>query len=89
MAKTISTQDLVNELENAIKQSKELLRVQNKLAESIKESAKELKDGFGNVSKDNTKELAKFNKLLEQTNKLAQAEEKNNQERIKNRAAIN
>ncbi len=83
MAKQQSTKQLVDQLEEAVKTSKELLKYYNDLSKLITESAKQLKDGFGALDKNTTKGLADFNKLLAQTNKLLTEEEKNNQEKEK------
>ena len=83
MTKKHSTQQLVNELDKAVEESKKLLKVQNDLSKVIEQTAKNLKDGFDSIDKSKTQDLAKFNKLLADTNKLLQAEEKNNQEKAK------
>ncbi len=83
MAKQQSTQALVDQLEEAVKTSKILIKQYNDLSNLITESAKQLKEGFGSINKGVTKGLADFNKLLAQTNKLTKEEEKNNQEKEK------
>jgi len=83
MAKQQSTQKLVNELEKAVEESKRLLKIQRDLSVVIEQTAQELKDGFSVIDKSKTKDLATFNKLLQNTNKLLQQEEKNNQEKAK------
>ena len=88
MAKQQSTQQLVNELDKAVEESKKLLKVQNDLSKVIEQTAKDLKTGFSNIDKSKTQDLAKFNKLLLETNKLLQAEEKNNQDKAKTEKAL-
>ena len=83
MAKQQSTKELVDQLEVAVKTSKELLKYYNDLSALITESAKQLKEGFGALDKKTTKGLSDFNKLLAQTNKLTTEQEKNNQEKEK------
>ena len=80
MAKQESTQRLVNELEEAVKTSKDLLKVMNNTNDVIVDMAKSLKEGFSTIDKNTSKGLLQFNKALKETNALTKDQEKLNQE---------
>ena len=72
MAKELSTQDLVNELEKAVKESKEFVKVLSKALGVTEDIAKTFKDSFGKIDTSSSKGLAEFNKLIKQTNELTE-----------------
>jgi hypothetical protein len=70
MAKPQSTQKIVNQLEEAVKTSEELLLVMKKTNIVIEDTAKVLKKGFEGLDKSTSKGLSEFNKLLKEANDL-------------------
>ena len=88
MAKEISTKALVNELEKAVEESKELLKVFKKTEEVTTDIAKELEKAFKGIDSKTSKGIALFNKLLKETNDLTDESEELQQKKIKTEALL-
>ena len=88
MADNISTQRLVNELEDAVKSAKDLLKVFNATEDVTKDIADQLEKAFIGVDNKTSKGIAEFNKLISETNKLTDDSEKLQQEKIKTEAQL-
>jgi hypothetical protein len=88
MANEISTKALVNELEKAVEESKELLKVFKKTEEVTTDIAKELEKAFKGIDSKTSKGIATFNKLLKETNDLTDESEELQQKKIKTEALL-
>ena len=77
MANKIETKKLIQDLEEAVKQSKDLLKLTDKTNEIYVEMAKTVKESFDFIDKKTTKGIIEFNKAIENSNTLLEKQEEN------------